>query len=68
MKLNVAKVAHFDVFDLSGKKIASFTARNMAEAAKMWQNGSVKGSEKAQGISLIRNRAIGMISKVRSTK
>ena len=68
MKLNVAKVAHFDVFDLSGKKIASFTARNMAEASKMWQSGSVKGSEKAQGISLIRDRANGKIAKVRTAK
>jgi hypothetical protein len=68
VKLASASTASFDVFDLTGKKVASFTARNMTEAAKMWQKGSVKGSEKAQGICLIRNRANGMIAKVRTTK
>ncbi len=68
VKLNAAKVATFDVFDLTGKKVASFTARNMAEASKLWQSGSIQGSEKAQGISLIRNRANGAMAKVRTTK
>ena len=68
IKLNAAKTATFDVFNLNGKKVASFTARNMAEASKLWQSGSIKGSEKAQGISLIRNRANGAIAKVRTTK
>jgi Carbohydrate binding module (family 6). len=68
VKLASASTASFDVFDLTGKKVASFTARNMTEASKMWQNGSIKGSEKAQGICLIRNRANGMIAKVRTTK
>jgi hypothetical protein len=63
--LNVVSTSKFDVFDLSGKKIASFTARNMTEAAKLWRDGSVKGAEKARGVCLIRNSANGMISKVR---
>ena len=68
VKLNVAKESTFDVFNLNGKKVASFTARNMAEASKLWQSGSIQGSEKAQGISLIRNRANGAMAKVRTTK
>ena len=67
-KLNVASTSKFDVFDLNGKKIASFTARNMAEAAKLWRDGSVKGSEKARGVCLIRNSANGLVSKVRVTR
>ena len=68
IKLEVKTLSSFDVFDLKGSKIASFVARNMAEASKLWSNGSVKGSEKVQGICLIRNRANGMITKVRVTK
>jgi hypothetical protein len=68
VKLASASVAKFDVFDLKGSKIASFTARNMAEASKLWSNGSVKGAEKASGVCLIRNRANGMIAKVRATR
>ena len=67
-KLNVASVSTYDVFDLSGKKIASFKARNMIEASKMWRDGSVKGSEKARGVNLIRNRTSGMVTKIRTTK
>ena len=65
VKLEVNALVTFNVFDLNGKKIASFKARNMAEAAKLWRDGSVKGSEKASGMNLIRNTANGMISKVR---
>ena len=68
VKLNASKVAQYDVFDLSGKKLASFTARNMVEATKMWRDGSVKGSEKARGVNLIRNRTTGMVSKIRIAK
>ena len=68
VKLASASVAKFDVFDLKGAKIASFTARNMAEASKLWRDGSIKGAEKASGICLIRNRANGMIAKVRATR
>jgi hypothetical protein len=38
----------------------------MAEASKLWRDGSIKGAEKASGICLIRNRANGMIAKVRT--
>ena len=65
-KLNVPTVAQFDVFDLSGKKLASFKALNMAEASKLWRDGSVKGAEKARGVSLIRNRSNGAVARVRS--
>ena len=67
-KFNVAASASFDVFNLKGSKIASFTARNMAEASKLWRDGSIKGAEKASGICLIRNRANGMIAKVRAAR
>ena len=68
VKLATATTTNFDVFDLSGKKIARFTARNMEEASRLWRDGSVKGSEKARGVSLIRNCENGMISKVRVTR
>ena len=68
VKLDVASAAKFDVFDLSGKKIATFSARTMAEAKKLWQKGAVKGAEKANGVSLIRNRSNGMVAKVRVTR
>ena len=68
VKMNVASTAKFDVFDLSGKKIARFSARNMAEAKKLWQSGAIKGAEKANGVSLIRNCSNGMVAKVRVTK
>jgi hypothetical protein len=67
-KLDVAASASFDVFDLKGAKIASFTARNMSEASRLWREGSIKGAEKASGICLIRNRANGMIAKVRAAR
>ena len=65
LKLATSTTANYDVFDLSGKKIASFTARSMAEASRLWRDGSVKGSEKARGVSLIRNRTNGAVAKVR---
>ena len=68
VKLNTTMVSKYDVFSLDGKKVASFVAHNMAEASKLWQSGSIQGSEKAQGISLIRNRANGAMAKVRTTK
>ena len=68
VKLATEATSSFDVFDLSGKKIAHFTARNMDEASRLWRDGSVKGSEKARGVSLIRNSENGMISKVRVTR
>ena len=64
-RLNVVSASNFDVFDLSGKKIASLKARNISEAAQLWRNGLVAGSEKATGIHLIRNRSNGAVAKVR---
>ena len=63
-----AVTADFDVFDLSGKKVASFKAHNLAEASKLWRDGSVKGCEKVRGLSLIRNRANGAVAKVRAIR
>jgi hypothetical protein len=65
-RMNVNTAATFDVFDLTGKKVASFTARNMAEAKKLWlENAQVR---KTQGMCMIRNRSTGMIAKVRVTR
>ncbi len=66
IRLNSTAARTFDVFDLAGKKVASFTARNMAEATKMWREGAQ--AQKVQGMCLIRNRATGMVSKVRTTR
>ncbi len=65
IKLGSNSHATYDVFNLKGKKIASFTARNMDEAKALWNNGAVKGSEKACGMCLIRNRSNGMTAKIR---
>ena len=60
-----ASSATFDVFDLTGKKVATFTARNMAEAKKIWRESAWA---QKQGFNLIRNRSTGMIAKVSSTR
>ena len=60
-----ASSATFDVFDLTGKKVATFTARNMAEAKNVWRESA---QAQKQGFNLIRNRSTGMIAKVRTTR
>lgn len=64
-KLERAASGNYEVFDLRGKKLATFTAKNMAEAVHLWKNGNVKGDIRASGINIIRNRVNGMITKVR---
>ena len=64
-KLERAVSGYYEVFDLRGKKLATFTAKNMAEAVHLWKNGNVKGDVRASGINIIRNRVNGMITKVR---
>ena len=64
-KLERAISGYYEVFDLRGKKLATFTAKNMAEAVHLWENGNVKGDVRASGINIIRNRVNGMITKVR---
>ncbi|MBP5768684.1 MAG: carbohydrate-binding protein [Fibrobacter sp.] len=66
MRMSVNSAATFDVFDLSGKKVASFTARGMAEATKLWRESAQ--SQKVQGFCLIRNRSNGMVAKIRTTR
>ncbi|MCF0224319.1 MAG: glycoside hydrolase, partial [Fibrobacter sp.] len=61
LKFNASTTAEYDVFDVSGQKLASFSARNMAEAVKIWQSKNAK-----QGINMIRCRTTGKIQKVRS--
>ena len=66
MRMNANSATTFDVFDLSGKKVASFTARGMAEATKLWRESAQ--SQKGQGFCLIRNRSNGMVAKIRNTR
>ena len=66
MRMNANSATTFDVFDLSGKKVASFTARGMAEATKLWRESAQ--SQKVQGFCLIRNRSNGMVAKIRNTR
>lgn len=54
----------YDVFDLRGKKLATFTAKNMSEAIQLWKNGSIMGNKKTTGINLIRSRTNGRVAKV----
>jgi hypothetical protein len=60
-----AATATYDVFDLTGKKVVSFTARNMTEAKNMLRGGA---QANVQGVCLIRNRGTGMMAKVRMTR
>ena len=64
-KLERKVSGNYEVFDLRGKKLATFTAKNMGEAVHLWKNGGVKGDVGASGINIIRNRVNGMITKVR---
>ena len=66
VRLSANSAANFDVFDLNGKKVASFTARGMAEATKLWRESAQ--SQKVQGFCLIRNRSNGMVAKIRNTR
>ena len=65
VRMNASAATTFDVFDLTGKKVASFTARNMSEAKNMLREGS---QAKVQGMCFIRNRSTGMMAKVRTTR
>ena len=64
--LGADAVANFDVFDLSGKKVSSFTARNIHEAKKLWRDNPQ--SRNVQGVCIIRNRHNGATAKVRTTR
>ena len=65
-RLETTSLKSFDVFDLTGKKVTSITAHNMAEAKNLWRDGAQ--AKKVQGVCIIRNRANGMIAKVSSTR
>lgn len=65
-RMDAASVATFDVFDLTGKKVASFTARSMLEAKKLWRENAQAKS--VQGVSLIRNRSNGALARVRTVR
>ena len=64
--LGADAVANFDVFDLTGKKVSSFTARNIHEAKKLWRENPQ--SRNVQGVCIIRNRYNGAVAKVRTTR
>ena len=55
----------YDVFDLHGNKVASFTAKNRTEAIRLWQGGSVECARVPKGINLIRNRSNGITVRVK---
>ena len=66
IRMNAMTTATFDVFDLTGKKVTSFKAHNLADAKKIWrENAQTHG---VQGLSLIRNRDTGATAKVRVTR
>ena len=64
--LGADAVANFDVFDLTGKKVSSFTARNIHEAKKLWRENPQ--SRNVQGVCIIRNRHNGAVARVRTTR
>ena len=66
LQLGANSVATFDVFDLNGKKITSFTARHIHEAKKLWRDNAM--SKSVQGVCIIRNRHNGAVARVRTTR
>ncbi|MBR4398356.1 MAG: carbohydrate-binding protein, partial [Fibrobacter sp.] len=64
--MNSTSAEVYDVFDLNGKKVASFMARNMDDARKIWHFGVP--SQKVQGFALIRSRSTGTTAKVRAIR
>ena len=66
IRMNATSAGVFDVFNLNGKKVASFTARSMDDAKNIWRENAL--SKKVQGICLIRDRSNGIIAKVRTTR
>ncbi len=66
LQLGANSVATFDVFDLNGKKITSFTARHIHEAKKLWRD--IAMSKSVQGVCIIRNRHNGAVARVRTTR
>ena len=67
-KINYSQATRFDVFNINGKKVASFTAHSIAEATKLWQEGLVKKTGINNGICLIRNRSNGMTVRVKTIR
>jgi hypothetical protein len=63
--MNAIAAATYDVFDLTGKKVSSFTAHSMDEAKNMLRGGA---QVNVQGVCIIRNRGTGMMAKVRTTR
>ena len=66
VRVNATSAEVYDVFNVNGKKVASFMARSMDDARKIWRAGVP--SQKVQGFCLIRNRHTGMTAKVRVTR
>lgn len=65
IRMNAIAAATYDVFDLTGKKVSSFTAHSMDEAKNMLRGGA---QANVQGVCIIRNRGTGMMAKVRTTR
>ena len=65
VRMNAIAAATYDVFDLTGKKVSSFTAHSMDEAKNMLHGGA---QANVQGVCIIRNRGTGMMAKVRMTR
>lgn len=65
IRMNAIAAATYDVFDLTGKKVSSFTAHSMDEAKNMLRGGA---QANVQGVCIIRNRGTGMMAKVRMTR
>ncbi len=54
----------YNVFDLKGNNLSTFTAKDITDATNLWKNGLVNGSKKANGVYIIRNIRNGKTSKI----
>lgn len=64
--LGMGQHLNYDVFDLKGNKLASFVATSISEASAMWKASAM--AKKAQGVSLVRNRASGRVVRVNAIR
>lgn len=66
IRLNMYSNTMYDVFDLRGNKLASFSASSFGDASMQWK--ASPAATKAQGVQMIRNRATGMVSRVNTLR
>ena len=68
LRLNHNSGNVYDVYNLKGDKLTTFNAQNLTDAVQMFKNGIVRGSEKTQGVCIIRDKISGKTLKIQKVK